>query len=307
MSRAVLVGGSGLIGTAMCHALKHVGHEVTVLDLQPPQPEVAAFVRYRRCDIRQRVDLDDFPSCERVYLLAALLGRRCTLEPSNGWATNVMGTTQVLDAITRLHKPPTVCFFSSAAVYRSNAAAGPISEDAPTHPNGLYGASKLLGEALLRAAGQSHGLRSYVVRPFTAYGPGPSSGLTGHFVAGWIERHLAGEPLVIHGDGNQTVDLVHVTDVARLCCLADEAGIASTEVPCLNVGSGIETPILTVAEWFGQVDSTIRVRHVGEIRPTQQRNFADIALARRVARFNPTIAPRDGIMALLRTRLARLP
>jgi UDP-glucose 4-epimerase len=303
MSRVTLIGGSGLIGTGLCQSMCSIGDRVTVLDLVPPDPSVADRVEYRPFDIRSQAHVDAIEPCDRVYLLASLLGKRCTEDPVNGWATNVIGITHVVHALTRWSTPPTVCFLSSAAVYQASNGSAPITECHATAATGLYAASKLVGECLLRGAGSSAGLRSYILRPFTVYGPGPSSGFKGHFLANWMERCLDGRPLVVHGDGSQSIDLVHVSDLAALCRLADDSEFASTSAPCLNVGCGIETPLLEVARLMRQIRPAAKIEFEPGTRPTQHRNFADISLARQLLGYEPRISPGDGLRQLLGSRL----
>nr|WP_267875233.1 NAD(P)-dependent oxidoreductase [Duganella lactea] len=300
-----MIGGSGLIGTALSESLLAEGHRVRVLDLVAPQQHLAAAVEWIYCDVRDRAQLEALAPCDTVYLLAALLGKGCAENPENGWKTNVLGQVNAIDAIRQLSSPPAVCFLSSASVYRAADKSGPISESAPLQPRSLYAASKMMGEDLLRAAGSAFGLRSYVLRPFTVYGPGPGSARKGHFVSTWMERALAGEPLVVHGEGRQTVDLAHVSDLAVLCRLAAQAAIASTDVPVLNVGGGMATSLLDVLAWIREYVPEVRCRFDASVKPVEHRHWADIGAAQRMIGYVPKVHPRDGVAALIKNQLAR--
>ncbi len=298
MRSVTLIGGSGLIGTALSRTLSRAGYRVFVLDLEPPHPSVEGLVEWSPCDVTNRSELESIPPCESVYFLAALLGKRCVEEPELGWHTNVNGLIHTVEAIRAMRHRPTLTFFSSASVYAFGVNS-PIEERDSAVPSSLYASSKLLGEAMLHAAGTAFGLRSIILRPFTAYGPGPGSGKKGHLIWTWIERALRGDPIVIHGDGTQTVDLVHTEDLAALCVAAESRQVASTTPPVLNVGCGRESTLLEVAEWFRSSLPGLRVEFERSIRPAQRRNFASIDRARELLGYAPRVLPSEGIKGVI--------
>ena len=301
MPTVTLVGGSGLIGTALRSACAERGMRVRVLDLVPPHGPLATGEEFIRSDVREPVDPRHLEGREAVVVLAALLGKRCAEAPEDGWRTNVQGTLHVLDAIRRSGASPATCFLSSASVYRRwEPKDGPIPEHAPLEAGSLYAASKLMGEQAIRAAGHAFGLRSFILRPFTAYGTGPGSAFKGHFVSTWVERAKSGRPLVVHGDGRQTVDLVHVSDLAKLVLQALDAGVASDRPPVFNVGCGQETTLLEMLDWLRAAVDGLRVEFDPTKSPPQPRNFADIGFARSRIGFCPKVAPREGVLATLR-------
>jgi len=301
MPTVTLVGGSGLIGTALRSLCAARGIGVRVLDLVPPHGSLAKNEVFVCTDVREPIDPRHLEDSSAVVVLAALLGKRCAEDPEDGWRTNVVGTTHLLEAIRQSGANPATCFLSSASVYRRwNPQDGPIPEHAPLEAGSLYAASKLMGEQAMRAAGHAFGLRSFILRPFTAYGPGPGSAFKGHFVSTWVERANSGCPLVVHGDGRQTVDLVHVADLAELVLQALDAGIASDRPPVFNIGCGRETTLLQMLDWLRGAVEGLRVEFDSSKSPQQPRNFADIGAARSKIGFCPKIAPHDGVLATLR-------
>lgn len=299
MGRVVLVGGSGFVGTALSERFIQAGHHVIVLDLVAPSQHLSERVDYIPIDIRECACRDAVNDAEHVFILAALLGKRCHEQPRVAWDTNVIGTINIINSLQYLQKKPALYFMSSANVYRIGTNSLPIQESGDVYPNNLYAAGKLIIENALVAAGLAFGLRSARLRPFTIYGPGPAAGSKGHFIANWLEKLRQGVPLTIYGDGHQTTDLVHVSDVANLCCQMIDRDIASPESPVFNVGCGVETSILQIARWFQDAAQDARFAFEPVSRPTPQRSFADIGRARKLLHYHPGISPELGIKALL--------
>jgi nucleoside-diphosphate-sugar epimerase len=119
----------------------------------------------------------------------------------------------------------------------------------------------------------------------------------------WIERAKRGDPLVVHGDGTQTVDLVHTADLAKLCKQAAMRDVACANPPAFNVGSGAETPLLDLMAWFREEFPGVRFNVDPKLRPNQHRNFADIRRAQQMIGYVPSIDPRSGIRSVIRWSL----
>src|SRR5207253_5690928 len=119
-------------------------------------------------------------------------------------------------------------------------------EDHPYNSEIIYGTTKIAGEHLLRNFYREHGLEYVGLRYFNVYGPRQHyKGAYAQIVPKWIDKIQAGEPLVIHGDGSQTMDMTYVTDIARANVLALESDVTNDFI---NVGTGKATSVLQVAE-----------------------------------------------------------
>jgi nucleoside-diphosphate-sugar epimerase len=294
-----VIGGSGFIGSRLVGALLETGAEVTVLDLEPPPATLEGCCRSYQVDIAAPGALGSFlADVDAVFLTAARLAKLCAEDPVGGWAVNSTGVRNVVAALAASRRCPRVIFTSSGSVYRSPAPTYPTPESAPLEASDTYTGAKIDAERTLERAAHRGLLSAVVLRPFTVYGPGPASGARGHLVADWIERALAGQPLVVHGDGRQTVDLTHVDDLVRAGLAA--LGLA-TRFCVLNVGSGTETTLLELACWMHAVVPTVEAVRA-PARGGRRRQFADIALAAQLLGWRPRILPRDGITELLRSR-----
>jgi UDP-glucose 4-epimerase len=211
----------------------------------------------------------------------------------------VDATFDLLDLCVRSHVRKVVVA-SSASVY-GMATEFPTSErHHPYADRTLYGAAKAFGEGMLRSFSDMHGLDYVALRYFNVYGPRMDiHGRYTEVLVRWMERVEAGLPPVVFGDGKQTMDLVHVTDVARANLLAATAEASDV---VLNVGSGTETSLLELARLVGHVMGQDHLRPIHEPERTVNpvpRRLADIEAARQLIGFEASVPLEDGISGVV--------
>ena len=234
-----------------------------------------------------------------VFHQAALRITHCAAEPELAMEVMVQATFDLLrlcvEARTRK-----VVMASSASIY-GLAEAFPTTEAHHPYDNRtLYGAAKSFGEGLLRSFNDMYGLNYVALRYFNVYGPRMDiHGRYTEVLARWMERIAAGLPPVIFGDGLQTMDLVHVRDVARANILAAGAG-ASDAV--FNVGSEAETSLLDLARAIARAMGRPDLAPVHEaeraVNPVPRR-LASGAAAFEALGFRPEIPLETGIRDLV--------
>lgn len=239
----LVTGGSGFIGTHLCHAIcrEWPEAELVVLDLRPPSVE---------CSFRQgsvtcpETVQSACRGVDCVFHLAAMISVEESIsKPLECLEVNVAATLKLLEA-ARQEGVKRFVFSSSAAVYGDSAAC-PQREDAVTAPITPYGISKLESEHYLEFYRRQLGLSTVSLRYFNVYGPGqnPQSQYAA-VIPRFFQRAREGSPLVVHGDGLQTRDFVHVSDVARTNLWASLR--RELHGPC-NVSTGQPTTILDLA------------------------------------------------------------
>jgi len=244
--RVVVTGGAGFIGSRLVRALAERGDEVIVLDDlstgdAAKLPSSAELLRIRTDDpetalliarLRPRI----------VFHLAAQVGMASSLkDPSRDGRSNVLGTIRVLEGCKEAGSK--LVFSSTSGVYGEANGGRPIRETAPIRPSSPYGLSKWSAEQYIRHAEKWWGIPYAILRYANVYGPGQTARGEGGVVACFLERLAAGLPLIVHGDGEQRRDFVHVDDVVEANLAAIERGEGGT----YNVGTGIATSINQLA------------------------------------------------------------
>jgi UDP-glucose 4-epimerase len=250
-ARVVVTGGAGFVGSHLVDQLLEAGvAHVDVLDvLERGRAEHLAQALRSGCvslvqgDICDADLVDDLlHGADLVCHQAALRITQCAAEPVRAMDVMLRGTQNVLEAAARSHAR--VVAASSASVYGEPSYL-PMDEDHPFNNRTLYGAAKIANEQMLRAYADMAEVRSLALRPFNVYGPRMDThGVYTEVMIRWLERLSSGQPPIIFGDGSQTMDFVHVADVARAYVLA--LGSDQTD-QVFNVGTGIETSLLDLA------------------------------------------------------------
>ncbi len=243
----LVTGGAGFIGSNVAAELVRRGHGVTILDDLSTGHEgnlQGLPVRFIRGDVRIRDDVEAaMKGQEGVCHLAASVGNKRSIEdPRFDASVNVQGTINVLEAM-RACGVRRIVYSSSAGIF-GEPKHEPVDEAHPCEPLSPYGATKLCAEKLCLAYMHLHGLRAVCLRYFNVFGEHQRYDAYGNVIPIFATRALAGQPLTIYGDGEQTRDFVHVGDVARANAAALEREAAGGPV---NVGTGRRTRVLDLA------------------------------------------------------------
>ncbi|WDF34226.1 NAD-dependent epimerase/dehydratase family protein [Arthrobacter agilis] len=306
-TRALVTGGAGTIGSAIVDQLLAAGAEqVEVLDnlvrgRRSNLTEALASGRIRLVegDIRDR-DLVRALTAEKhlVFHQAALRITQCAEDPRLANDVLVNGTFNVLEAAADLGVKKVVAA-SSASVY-GLAEQFPTAERHHHHNNDtFYGAAKSFNEGMLRSFRSMYGLDYCILRYFNVYGPRMDvHGAYTEVLVRWMERIDDGLPPLIFGSGNQTMDFVFTSDIARANILAAAGEIREG---VYNIASGTETSLLELAECLLDVmGSDLKVEH-GPDRAVNgvSRRLADTTAARAELAFTPAVQLVEGLTALV--------
>lgn len=299
--RALVTGGAGFIGSHIADALLRAGVNVRVLDdlsngHRANVPRDAEFVL---ADIAGDDGLDRaLEEVDIVFHQAAQINPvRAVEEPLLDFNINALGTVRLLFHAKK--KGVRKVVLASTNIYGDMRADAPLAEAVPVLdvPGTLlspYAASKVASEAYAKVFSENEGFPVVRLRYSNVYGPRQTDASGSGVIAIFARQALQGAPLTIFGDGEQTRDFVHVTDVVRANLMAASSPAASGRA--INVGSGIETSIRRVAELVLRLTgSTSPIRFVGRRSADFLHANLDISLAERLTGWRPRLRLEDGI------------
>lgn len=305
--RALVTGGAGTIGSHVVDELIRGGAaEVVVLD---------NFVRGRRENLTWATangpvrlvegDIRDLALVREVtagkdlvFHLAAIRITQCAEEPRLANEVLVDGTFNVVEAAAA-ESVRKVVVSSSASVYGLADEFPTTERHHPYNNDTFYGAAKAFNEAMLRSFHTMYGLDYVALRYFNVYGPRMDvHGLYTEVLIRWMERIESGTAPLILGDGLQTMDFVHVADIARANILAARADVTD-EV--FNVASGTETSLKELARALSEVMKSDLAPEHGPARAVNgvTRRLADTGTAERKLGFRAEIGLREGLEGLV--------
>jgi UDP-glucose 4-epimerase len=299
VTRVLVTGGAGFIGSNLARALLDAGEDVRVLDnfstgsranleglpVEIVEGELRSYERVHNA-VR---------GVEVVFHLGALGSvPRSVQDPLTSSAVNVEGTLNVLLA-ARDEGVRRVVFSSSTSVYGSSRER-PTRESSPLDPISPYGVAKLAAEKYCIAFSRVYeSFESVVLRYFNVFGPrqSPSSQYAA-VVPLFITAIVAGEPVTIHGDGEQSRDFTYVDNVVDATIAAAEAEGASGQV--FNVAGGAPASVNHVADTIGAilerpVEKLFAPPRPGDIRDS----WADLSAAHEVLGYEPAVGLEEGL------------
>jgi len=303
MTKYLVTGGAGFIGSHIAQTLAEQGHAVTVLDnLLTGHEENLADFRDRVDFVRGSItDLDTLRRCcdgvDVIFHQAALASvPRSVADPLASNEHNIDGTLKVFWA-ARETGVRRVVYAASSSAYGDTEVL-PKREDMKADPLSPYAITKFVGELYGKVFTELYGLSTIGLRYFNVFGPrqDPHSQYAA-VIPLFITRYLAGEAPVIHGDGGQTRDFTFIRNVV-------EANLAAAAAPetaggkVYNIACGERITVGELCERIrAAVGSDIQPRHdeprVGDVR----HSLADISLARELLGWDPAIGLQDGLDA----------
>jgi UDP-glucose 4-epimerase len=307
--RVLVTGGAGFIGSHIIDLLCDEGCiEIVALDnMVRGRPEnlrralARGPVRLVQGDIRDaKLMAQLVKAADIVFHQAALRITHCAAEPRLAMEVMVQATFDLLDLCVQ-HNVEKVTAASSASVYGMAEEFPTTERQNPYDNRTLYGAAKAFNEGLLRAFNDMYGLDYVAFRYFNVYGDRMDiHGRYTEVLIRWMERLDGGLPPIIFGDGQQTMDFVHVRDVARANILGARAK-ASDEV--FNVASGTETSLLQLARALSAVMG--RGSLMPEFAPERSinpvpRRLASTGKAQRLLGFRAAVPLEQGLADLVK-------
>lgn len=300
--KVLVTGGAGFIGSELVRQLAREGCAVVAVDSlvngrrENLEDVTEGDVRLVVADIRDTGEMASLlPGVDVIYHLACLGVRHSIHGPAENHEVNATATL----GLCRAARVRRFVYVSTSEVY-GTARWAPMTEEHPTYPNTVYGASKLAGECYARAYHRTYGYPTVMVRPFNTFGPRcHHEGDSGEVIPRFLLRCMAGRPMTVFGDGEQTRDFTYVGDTARGIALAGwtDAAVGQT----LNLGSGGEISVSRLAREVAAACGRERapVEHTDPRPGDVLRLCADSSRAKDLLGFEPQVSLRAGLERLL--------
>ena len=297
MTKALITGGAGFIGSNVARLLVEQGYDVVALDnlstgYRQNLNELTR-VRLVEADVRDEATVHRaMDGVDVVFHLAASVGNTRSIEnPLDDSDINVLGTLRILEAARRNRVRKIVCS-SSAAIF-GELKHLPIREDHPCEPDTPYGVSKLAEEKHCLAYAKLYELEAVCLRYFNVYGLNQRYDAYGNVIPIFAHLLLHGKSLTVYGDGEQTRDFVNVRDVARANLQAAQTrGVSGA----FNVASGEAITVNQLVELIREasgIDPKVAYDppRKGDVRHSR----ADISAARIAFDYNPSVELSAGL------------
>ncbi|MCG8462062.1 MAG: NAD-dependent epimerase/dehydratase family protein [Holophagales bacterium] len=291
-----ITGGAGFIGSHLADAFLREGYRVLILDdlsggRRENVPEAAEL---HVLDIRSPEAaglVADSGARILVHQAAQMDVRRSVADPVFDSEVNIGGTINLLEAGRRARLEQVIFASTGGAIYGEQDEF-PAGEEHPQRPLSPYGISKLAVERYLYFYQQAYGVHATCLRYANVYGERQNPHGEAGVVAIFLDRLLAGQPCTINGDGLQTRDYVHVSDVVR----ANLAAVGREGFLAYNIGTGIETSVVQLFEGLtAALGLETRATHGPAKAGEQRRSVVDPGLGRRELDLPETLTLGEGL------------
>jgi UDP-glucose 4-epimerase len=290
--RAIVTGGAGFIGSHIVDRLIGDGHSVLVIDDESADTHDEFYynqkAEYSYYSVQDYYNIKHhFEGVDVVFHLAAESRiQPCVHNPVMAAMANTLGTCSVLQAAKEAGVKRVIYSSTSSAYGLKNEP--PYTEDMVPDCLNPYSVTKVSGEELCKMFYRLYGLESIIFRYFNVYGERqPLKGQYAPVIGLFQKQFSEGHPMTIIGDGLQSRDFTHVSDVveANMKAFATKNKLAIGQV--FNIGTGINYTIIQLAWMIGGKDASIisMPERLGEVRHSK----ADISKAKRILEWEPNI------------------
>lgn len=302
MSKILITGGAGNIGSFITDQCIELGHKVIVVDnfYNGKHRNISGHLAKNDIEL-ETIDIGSYEMVKYVFdkhkpeyvsHQASLMILDSNKFPHKAIDTNITGTFNIIQACSE-YKVRKLTYGSSASVY-GNPRFVPVTEDHPFDNQTLYGATKIAKEALMQSWAHSNNVPYIGFRYFNIYSE--RQGLGAFYTQvfqKWIHAIHSGDEIIMYGDGEQTLDLVHSSDAARANILALFNDNVKNEH--FNVGTGIETSLKDILNLMEKLlGKKAKVRHVDSDPHLVRRRCASIKKINEQLGFEPKVTVEEG-------------
>lgn len=302
-----ITGGAGFIGSYVVEELltQHSPKQIVILDnfIRGSHENMKNFIsdpriKFIEGDIRNAVLLEEcVAGADYVFHMAALRINACAANPQDGFEVMLQATFNLANLCVK-HKVKKVIYSSTASVYGLAQHFPTPETDNPYNNQTFYGGAKIWGEQLFRSYKFMYGLDYVALRYFNVYGQRmDTDGKYTEVMIKWLDCIRDERQPAIFGDGTDSMDFVHVKDVAHANVLALLADVTDE---AFNVGDQVETSLKQLLDALLKVNNSKLepvFKEANSINPVSRR-LADVSKAQKMLGYQPTISLEQGLKEL---------
>lgn len=305
-STILVTGGAGFIGSYVVEKLLAFDPaKIVIIDnfIRGSEENLKSFrdnskINLLIGDIRDKQLMESaIEGCDYVFHMAALRINACAANPAEGFDVMLKATFDLAELCVK-HKVKKVVYSSSASVYGLAQHFPTPETDNPYNNQTFYGAAKMWGEQLFRSFKFMYGLDYVALRYFNAYGPRmDTDGKYTEVMIKWLDCIRDNRSPVIYGDGTDSMDFVHVKDIAEANVLALLSDVTDES---FNIGFACETSLKELLEALLKVNNcnlTPEFHGANAVNPVSKR-IADISKAEKMLEYKPEINLESGLIDL---------
>lgn len=250
-AKILITGGAGFIGSHLTETLSNAGHEVIVLDNllrgNKIPKETLRKIKFVKGDVTDKDTVfKAAEGCDYIYHLAAILGVDIVADnPTQTMDVEVIGMKNIGEAA--LVNKSKIIYASTSGIYGHNAIEQSVTEDIMVDPRTSYAMAKRYNELYLAALHEEKGLDCIALRYFNVYGPRQDNRMV---TPRFLEQAIAGQPLTVFGNGQQTRDFTYIDDTVKATILVGEQ-VRGFQI--FNIANENEETILNLARRIVEV------------------------------------------------------
>lgn len=303
MSKFLVTGGAGFIGSHLVEKLVDLGHEVIVADIMlrgnKIPHDVMDRVDFHNADVKDRDSMFELiKGCDQIFHFAAVLGVDVVADnPVETMDTEVVGMKNIAEAAIT-HGVSKIIYASTSGIYGHSAIEQSVTENIIVDPRTSYAIAKRYNEIYLGALHEEKGFESISLRFFNVYGPRQDNRMV---IPRFIEQALAGDNLTVFGNGMQTRDFTYIDDTIKSCIELAKVGNGAE---IYNVANEREFTIKELAETIIQTtNSSSEITYVDAPKKRYdyevERRFGNSTKLFEAIGYKPATTLADGLKTLL--------
>ncbi|MFN3917734.1 MAG: NAD-dependent epimerase/dehydratase family protein [Flavobacteriales bacterium] len=255
MSKILVTGGAGFIGSHLVNSLAKEGHQVVVADIllrgNKIEKDILSKIEFHQVDVRNADAMIELSKdCKYIYHFAAVLGVDVVADyPTETMDTEVIGTRNICEAALK-NGVEKIVYASTSGVYGHSAIEKSVTENIIVDPRTSYAIAKRYNEIYLKARYEETGLTSVSLRFFNVYGPNQDERMV---IPRFFKQALNNKPITIFGSGKQTRDFTYIDDTIKACVILAEKA-EGAEI--YNIANENECTIEEIANKIKQITNS---------------------------------------------------